>query len=93
MLLIEHIYDRGILGLGTVGRNRVPNNQLPDEKQIKKEKRGFIAERISSYKSTPLYITTWKDNKIVTLLSTYAGAEPRSVLKRFDRRIKTHNFS
>jgi len=87
--LIEHLYDRGILGLGTVRRNRVPNNQLPDEKQIKKEKRGFIAERISSYKSTPLSITTWKDNKIVTLLSTYAGAEPKSMLKRFDRRIKT----
>ncbi|XP_029347808.1 piggyBac transposable element-derived protein 2-like, partial [Acyrthosiphon pisum] len=92
--LMEHLYDRGILGLGTVRRNRVlyvtvPNNQLPDEKQIKKEKRGFIAERIGSYKSTPLSITTWKDNKIVTLLSTYAGAEPKSMLKRFDRRIKS----
>jgi len=29
------------------------------------------------------------DNKIVTLLSTYTGAESKSMLKRFDRRIKT----
>jgi len=36
--LMEHLYDRGILGLGTVRRNRVPNNQLPDEKKNQERK-------------------------------------------------------
>lgn len=50
---MAYLYDRGIISLGTVRSNRVQNNQLLNEKIMKKKECGFIAEIISSYKSTP----------------------------------------
>lgn len=31
----------------------------------------------------------WKDNKVVTLLSTYCGKHPIYSVKRFDKKLKT----
>lgn len=34
--------------------------------------------------------TVWKDNKIVTLCSTCVGAEPATMIERYDRHLKEH---
>lgn len=82
---MTYIHDSGIISLGTIRSNRILNNQLSNKKIMKKKDCGLIAERISSYKSSPKTITAWKGNKIITLLLEYAGAEPKTTIQRFDR--------
>jgi hypothetical protein len=82
--LLDFLYQKGIFAVGTIRRNRSPNCKIPDEKTLKKEKRGTSVEYISSYKSSPISVVIWKDNKYVT----YYGETPKSNIKRFDRKEK-----
>lgn len=50
--------------------------------------RGSIEERISSIKSTPCVFLAWKDNKVVSFLSTFVGSMPITTIKRYDRKTK-----
>jgi hypothetical protein len=86
--LMEYLYQKGIYALGTVRRNRLPNCQLPNDKQIKKLSRGSSIEQVTSYESAPISVVLWKDNKTVTLLSTYCGELPKVTKKRFDKKLK-----
>jgi len=86
--LMEYLYQKGIFALGTVRRNRLPNCQLPNDKQIKKLPRGASIEQVTSYETAPISVVLWKDNKIVTLLSTYCGELPKVTKKRFDKKFK-----
>lgn len=75
--------------MGLVRRNRLPNCQLPNDKQIKKLPRGASIEQVTSYETAPISVVLWKDNKIVTLLSTYCGELPKvTTKKRFDKKLK-----
>ena len=47
--------------------------------------RGSFEERVSVYDGIDLSCVAWKDNKIVTLLSSYSGALPGTKVNRFDR--------
>jgi len=85
--LMEYLYQKGIFALGTVRRNRLPNCQLPNDKQIKKLSRGASIEQVTSYKSAPISVVLWKD-KTVTLLSTYCGELPKLTKKQFDKKLK-----
>lgn len=87
--VMDYLHSRGILSLGTVRTNRLPNCKLNDSKMQKKLSRGKSIEYISSYKNTPISALTWKDNKPVTLLSTYAGKLPETKVKRFNRSTKS----
>ncbi|XP_025198810.1 piggyBac transposable element-derived protein 2-like [Melanaphis sacchari] len=86
--LMAALYHKGILSVGTVRRNRIPNCKLPDEKCFKKQIRGTSYEYITSYKGAPISNVIWKDNKLVTLMSTYCGVEPKSTIKRFEKKTK-----
>jgi hypothetical protein len=86
--LMAALYQKGILSVGTIRRNRIPNCRLPDEKFFKKQIRGTAYEYITSYKGAPLSNVVWKDNKLVTLMSTYCGVEPKSLIERFDKKSK-----
>lgn len=90
--LMVYLAENGILALGTVRRNRIPNNKLPDEKMLKKEKRGTSFEYVANINSVDISAIVWKDNKIVTLLSTFAGQQPIDQAKRFDRKLKQNVF-
>jgi hypothetical protein len=87
--LFEFLYQKGILALGTVRCNRIPNCELPNDKYIKNLKRGTSVDKVSSYGFAPLSLVLWKDNKVVTLLSTYCGKDPISVVKRYVKKMKT----
>ena len=73
--------------MGTVQQNRIPNNKLPEKKNFMKKSvpRGSFEERVSVYDGIDLSCVAWKDNKIVTLLSSYSGALPVTKVNRFDR--------
>lgn len=76
--------------MGTVQQNRIPNNKLPEKKNFMKKSvpRGSCEERVSVHDGIDLSCVAWKDNKIVTLLSSYAGALPVTKVNRYDRTIK-----
>ncbi|XP_014613520.1 PREDICTED: uncharacterized protein LOC106791973 [Polistes canadensis] len=77
----------GIHTVGTVQQNRIPNNKLPEKKNFMKKSvlRGSFEKRVSVHDGIDLSCVAWKDNKIVTLLSSYSEALPVTKVNRFDR--------
>lgn len=89
--LVAHLARQGIYSLGTVQYNRLVNCKLTDKKTLLKKSvpRGTYEEQMTSFDGVDLTAVTWKDNKAVTCLSSYVGAEPVSQVERFDRANKT----
>jgi len=50
--------------------------------------RGTYEERVASCQGADISVTWWKDNKLVTLASTYIGSEPAGTISRYDERQK-----
>lgn len=86
--LMVYLHQKNILALGTLRKNRVPKNPLPNDKVMNKKDRGFYEEFISSIHKTPLILLVWKDTKIVNLLSMFVGSFPETTVKRMDRKLK-----
>lgn len=88
--LMVHLHNQGILPLGTVRRNRIPNCKLPTEQQLKKEPRGKSTEFVANVDGVEVACLSWKDNKVVNLMSTFCGTVPENSVRRFDRRNKEY---
>lgn len=86
--LLVYLAKQGIHSLGTVRRNRVPNCKFPDEKSMRNEDRGKSFEMVASCDGVDISGVVWKDNKTVTLLSTFAGESPIETVQRYDRKQK-----
>lgn len=86
--LLTFMAKKGIHTLGTVRRNRLPNCQFISEKIMNNQARGTAFEYITVFDDIPLTSVVWKDNKIVTLLSSYCGILPKNSIKRFDKKTK-----
>ncbi|XP_060870286.1 piggyBac transposable element-derived protein 3-like [Metopolophium dirhodum] len=86
--LASYLYQNGILCLGTVRKDRLPNNKIPNDQIIKKDERGKSYEYLTVYENTPMSVTSWKDNRQVNLLSTYCGSLPMLTANRFDKKLK-----
>ncbi|GBP51057.1 Chimeric ERCC6-PGBD3 protein [Eumeta japonica] len=50
--------------------------------------RGTYEEHVSHSNGVDFLATVWKDNKVVTLLSTYVGAEPVGKVSKYDKKAK-----
>ena len=61
--LITYLQSRGIYSLGTIRNNRIPNNKLPTDAAVNKQKRGFSTEFISKVDGVTISTSLWKDNK------------------------------
>ncbi|KAG5871836.1 hypothetical protein JTB14_028776 [Gonioctena quinquepunctata] len=85
-----YLAKNGLLPLGTVRLNRVPNSEMPTVKDLKKQGRGFIVERVAVIDNIKIAITTWFDNELVNMLSTYIGSEPRTTKRRYFRKKKEY---
>lgn len=70
--LIAYLRTNGILSLGTMRRNRIPNCPLP--KDI--EERGEMVEFVTNFQGIDITTTSWKDTKVVTVASTFIGSKP-----------------
>ena len=57
---------------------------------MKKSGRGTIDEKTAVVDGTEISAVRWFDNKPVTLLSTYAGSEPVSEVRRWNGRTKSY---
>ncbi|GBP47242.1 PiggyBac transposable element-derived protein 2 [Eumeta japonica] len=85
--LVAHLGKEGIFTLGTVQSNRLVNCKLPDKKELMKKcyPRGAYEEQSTTFQDIDMTAVCWKDNKAVTLLSTYVGSEPVTKVDRFDK--------
>ncbi|KAJ8929675.1 hypothetical protein NQ314_017602 [Rhamnusium bicolor] len=83
--LVAYLAQQGILSLGTVRRNRIVDCKLPTEKELKKEERSYCTEYVVIYEGVDISTSVWKDNKLVNFASSFAGNNPYSTIKRFDR--------
>lgn len=75
--LSVYLKNNGILSLGTARRNRLKNVKLPNEKDLMKSERGTSAECIAKIQKVLISAVVWKDNRLVTLLSTFVGEHPK----------------
>jgi hypothetical protein len=83
--LLVYLKNIGVLSLGTVRRNRLKQVKLPNEKEFMKSERGSSAECIKKIQNNILSAVVWKDNRLVTLLSTFVGEQPKSEVLRFSK--------
>lgn len=74
--LLIHLRTQGILSVGTIRRNRIKNCKLPEEKTMMKFERGTSQEFVASIYGIDVTSISWKDSKIVNLVSTYIGTKP-----------------
>lgn len=88
--IMTYLARQGIYSLGTIRRNRLPNCKLPSECSLKKAPRGTSHKYVTTVDGVDISSLIWKDNKYVTLLSSFAGKNPVSSIKRFDRKQKKY---
>ncbi|XP_047115075.1 piggyBac transposable element-derived protein 3-like [Schistocerca piceifrons] len=78
----------GIHSLGTVQLNRVRNNKMPSDAEMKKQGRGTSVESTASVSGYDLILVKWQDNRCVSLLGTFSGTHPESQVARYDKKTK-----
>ncbi|CAK1591763.1 unnamed protein product [Parnassius mnemosyne] len=89
--LMYYMAKEGIWCLGTVQLNRLGKScKLPKKKEVMNSNvpRGSYVENTTSLDGVDFSAISWKDNKQVTLLSTYIGAEPVETIERYDKNQK-----
>lgn len=89
--LLYYLHTQGIYALGTIQRNRLGKTcKLPVVKEFMKDSvpRGSYEELVADYEGVDISVTCWKDNKPVTLVSTYVGSQPAETVSRFDKKQK-----
>lgn len=89
--LMHYMVKEGIWCLGTVQLNRLGKScKLPKKNEVmaKSVPRGSYEENTASVDGVDFSAVSWKDNKQVTLLSTYVGAEPVGSIERYDKKEK-----
>lgn len=76
--LAAYLAKEGIYCVRTTQSNRQPSSKLPDKKTLMKKDipRGHFVEDVANVDEVEVSAVLWKDNKPVTLLSTYTGASP-----------------
>ncbi|MEL7309581.1 MAG: hypothetical protein AAGK05_18165, partial [Pseudomonadota bacterium] len=82
-LLLE-LQRRGYGGTGTMRENRIPKNcNIRKKKEVAKEKRGTCA--FTADVNNDICILHWRDNKVVSLISTCDPVHPIGTCQRFSR--------
>ncbi|XP_049845579.1 piggyBac transposable element-derived protein 3-like [Schistocerca gregaria] len=76
----------GIHSLGTVQLNRVRNNKMPSDAEMKKQGRGTSVESTASVSGYDLILVNWQDNRCASLLGTFSGTHPESQVARYDKK-------
>lgn len=84
------LYKLGILSVGTIRSNRVPDVLMKNEKELSHEGRGAMDNRVGELDGVELCITRWFDNGVVNCLSTLYGCEPISLVERWSSKEKKH---
>lgn len=86
-LLVE-LSKRGIQTVGTMRRNRLRNKKLPKDKEIMSLARGSSLEMVTKIDDVEIASVTWRDTKVVSLISNFVGTNPMQSVERFDKKLK-----
>jgi len=81
--LLVYLEHQPIQSIGTVRVNRLQGFSAKSEKDLKKIGRGSMAEYTTDVDGVTITFVQWYDNKVVNLLSTYVGTEPRIKVMRW----------
>ncbi|KAG4071994.1 hypothetical protein HA402_010931 [Bradysia odoriphaga] len=85
--LISELSKRGIHSVGTMRQNRLYNDKLPGDKTIMSLPRGSSFEMTINIENTEITNVTWRDNKVVNLISDFVGTDPMQKVQRFDKKL------
>ncbi|XP_064463589.1 piggyBac transposable element-derived protein 3-like [Ornithodoros turicata] len=86
--LLLALAARGIYGLGTVRANRLQGCQMTSDAALRASGRGSSEEYKTVQDKQKVIAVKWYDNRTVTTASTFAGIEPKSTVKQWDRKRK-----
>jgi hypothetical protein len=81
-----YLAGKGILSVGTVRLNRVPQLTMPSEKILKGKGRGSFFEQVATVEGTQLSAVCWYDNRVMSLLSTFVSSEPVNEVTRWSNK-------
>ena len=84
--LLCHLQKQPIAATETVRLCRMGNPPLKSVKEVKKLQRGTSVVAVET--SSNVSAVRWKDNKVVNILSTFAGKEPQNKVKRYSQNKK-----
>ena len=79
--LLRSLRERGITSTGTVWLNRVENAPLKPVIEMEKLERGSADVVIDD--NAKIAFVRWKDNKVVTVISSKYGLNPTAKTKRY----------
>lgn len=79
--LLRELKALGILATGTIRGNRLMGCSLKSEKELKKEGRGSMDEKV--IEEGDVVLVRWLDNGVVNIASTQVGAGEVGVAKRW----------
>ena len=79
--LLRSLREKGIAATGTVRLNRVENAPLKPVKEMEKLERGSADVVIND--NAKIAFVRWKDNKVVTVISSKYGLNPTAKTKRY----------
>ena len=82
-LLFEKLQQRGIQSVATIQLSRFRGLKFPDDRTLKQENRGKFIEYQGHSGATRIIAVKWYDNRPVHLASTYIGAKPATLVKRW----------
>ena len=85
---MTYLAEQGILALGIIRQNMIPYNKMPSEKDLKGKERGTSIEMTAHVNNIEISCVIWKDNKLVTLMSTFAGQQPIMQATKFHKKKK-----
>ena len=80
--MVSELEQRGLHYVGTINSNRLHKAPLKSEKELKKEGRGAYHSVVETKNN--LSLIRWFDNKCVTVISSYLGAQPVDYVQRYD---------
>ena len=81
-----HLQKQTIAATGTVKLCRMGNPSLKSVKEVEKSQQGSSVVAIEM--SSNISAVRWKDNKVINVLSTFAGKEPQKKVKRNSQKEK-----
>lgn len=70
------LVKKGSLSFGIIQRNRIPDGRLPADKKLSKKECSGIHGQCRKY------MVRWKNNKIVTLTSSFVDEQPKPSLEK-----------
>ena len=68
--------------------NRLPGCSFISDKEMKRQARGTVEEKVTGVEDVEIIALKWYDNNSVHLVSSFAGAYPTATVQRWDKKEK-----